>query len=155
LTGDVTKIAAIANARGEFGPSDGVTKFDDEVTIEQRGGLRLRPGVSAQEVIAVDHPPAVADVPLQRVVGENGTHSCFVAAAAGSAVGRAVEVGASNDHYVQITSGLEPGEKVLLYNASLGRRQSEGPATTPPSGDGAGGADAAATTAAAAVGAGK
>src|SRR5690606_4973387 len=149
------KIASIANASGEFGLSDGVKKFDVEVTIEQRDGLRLRPGISAKVVIAVDHLTDVVYVPLQCVVVENGTHSCFVAAADGSAVRRTVEVGASNDHYVQITSGLEPGEKVLLYNPSLGRRQSEGPATTPPGGDGAGGADAAATTAAAAVGAGK
>src|SRR5690606_37611242 len=71
LTGEVTKIASIANASGEFGLSDGVKKFDVEVTIEQRDGLRLRPGISAKVVIAVDHLTDVVYVPLQCVVVEN------------------------------------------------------------------------------------
>ena len=31
----------------------------------------------------------------------------------------AVTPGASNDHYVEIVSGLQPGQRVLLYNPKL------------------------------------
>ncbi|MEZ5964968.1 MAG: efflux RND transporter periplasmic adaptor subunit [Planctomycetota bacterium] len=127
MAGELTNIASIANTGGEWGGGggDAVKKFDVEVTIEQREGVRLRPGISAKVVIDIDHLADVAYVPLQSVVVEGSTHGCFVAAANGQAERRVVEVGASNDNYIQIQNGLEPGERVLLYNPSLGKQQGD------------------------------
>lgn len=127
LGGEITNIASIANTGGEWGGGgvDAVKKFDVELTIEQREGVRLRPGISAKAVIAIDQLRDVVHVPLQSVVVEGSTHTCFVAGADGQAERREVDVGASNDNYIQITKGLEPGERVLLYNPSLGRQQGE------------------------------
>jgi HlyD family secretion protein len=126
LGGEVTNIASIANTNNEWGGggADAVKKFDVEITIEQREGLKLRPGISAKATVAIDHLADVVYVPLQSVVVEAGTHALFVAADAGQSARRVVEVGASNDNYVQITKGVEPGERVLLYNPSLGKQQS-------------------------------
>jgi len=128
LGGEITKIASVANTNNEWngGGGDSVKKFDVEATIEQREGLKLRPGISAKAVIAIDQLSDVVYVPLQSVVVEASTHACFVTAADGKAERRIVEVGSSNDNFMQVTKGLEPGERVLLYNPSLGKQQSEG-----------------------------
>jgi multidrug efflux pump subunit AcrA (membrane-fusion protein) len=127
LGGEITKIASIANTTNEWNGSggDSVKKFDVEVTIEQREGLKLRPGISAKAIIAIDHLRDVVYVPLQSVVVDADTHACFVADGSGKAQRRVVTVGASNDNYVQIETGLEPAERVLLYNPSLGKQATE------------------------------
>ncbi len=127
LAGEVTKIASIANAGNEWGPSSGdaVKKFDVEITIEQREGLKLRPGISAKATIAIDHLSDVVFVPLQSVVVEAGVHTLFVATGDGQSARRVIEVGASNDNFMQIQKGVDPGERVLLYNPSLGKQQGD------------------------------
>lgn len=127
LSGETTKIASIANTGNEWGGGggDSVKKFDVEVTIEQREGTKLRPGISAKATIAIDHLRDVVYVPLQSVVVEAGTHACFVAASDGQSERRVVEVGASNDNYIQIATGLQEGERVLLYNPSLGKQKAD------------------------------
>jgi RND family efflux transporter MFP subunit len=118
LQGEVTKIAAIANAGGMRHDAE-VKKFDVEITLEQREGLKLRPGISAKAEVQIDRLEDVLSVPLHAVLLEGGTHACYVMDVEGKPVRREVKVGKSNDRAVEVTAGLAAGDRVLLYNPNL------------------------------------
>jgi HlyD family secretion protein len=123
LDGEVTKIATIATGTDRWGMDSEVKKFDISITLSNGTELKLKPGVSAKAEIYVGRRDDVVQVPLQAVFQEEGGHWCWVT---GGAAPRRVAVtpGASNDHYVEIVTGLEPGQEVLLYNPKLGAPKS-------------------------------
>ncbi|MBL9078237.1 MAG: HlyD family efflux transporter periplasmic adaptor subunit [Planctomycetes bacterium] len=134
LPAEVTKIATVAGSSSDWGNQSDVKSFDVEVTLAP-GTTQLRPGISAKVEIHCDTRPATLFVPLQSVFAENGEHFCHVAAIGGEPQRRRVEVGASNDNYVEVTGGLAEGERVLLYNPSLpGAGSAPPPAPTPAEG---------------------
>jgi HlyD family secretion protein len=117
LGGAVTKIAAIAGSPEGDGEAE-VKKFDVEITIEGDPGVELKPGISAKAVIKIDTVKQAVAVPLQCVFLEGSKHFCFVSGDEGP-VRRAVKVGQNNATMVEVVSGLEQGEQVLLYNPKL------------------------------------
>jgi len=119
LDGEVTKIATIATGTDRWGSDTEVKKFDVAITLSNGTELKLKPGVSAKAEIYVGRRDDVVQVPLQAVFQEEGGHWCWVTGATGPQR-IAVTPGASNDHYVEIVTGLEPGQEVLLYNPKLG-----------------------------------
>lgn len=122
LDGEVTRIATIATGTDRWGSDTEVKKFDVEITLSGDDQLKLKPGVSAKAEIYIGRRDDVVQVPLQAVFQEEGGHWCWVTD--GGAPKRvAVTPGASNDHYIEIVSGLEPGQEVLLYNPKLGAPQ--------------------------------
>ena len=62
---------------------------------------------------------AAVAVPLQCVFLVGPEHYCFVNTEAGPRQ-RAVKVGQNNATMVEVLSGLEAGEQILLYNPNLG-----------------------------------
>ncbi|HGY91904.1 MAG TPA: HlyD family efflux transporter periplasmic adaptor subunit [Planctomycetes bacterium] len=122
LEGSVTKIATIANAsRRGTGSSAAVKKFDVLVTLDGSGGQELKPGVSAKAVIHVADLADTLYVPIQAVFFEEGKPFCHVALGNGEHEKRAVKVGLSNDNFIVIEEGLQPGDRVLLYNPEIGK----------------------------------
>lgn len=119
MVGTVTKIASIAASDDGWRRSSDVKTFDVEITLEANDEVELKPGISAKAEIAIDHLEDVMYVPLQTVFAEEGEQFCYVRGADGAPERRAVEPGPANDHYVSIVSGLEPGDRVLLYNPNL------------------------------------
>jgi HlyD family secretion protein len=119
LDGKVTRIASIASSADRWNSSSEVKKFDVEVTLEHPEDLRLRPGVSAKAEIFIDRLSNAVYVPLQCVFLEEGEHWAWVADGSGPAMRVKVQPGQSNQNYTQILSGLEPGQRVLLYNPKL------------------------------------
>ncbi|MEZ0229756.1 MAG: efflux RND transporter periplasmic adaptor subunit, partial [Planctomycetota bacterium] len=77
----------------------------------------LRTGITAKAEIAIGEMKNVVYVPLQTVQVKDGKHRCFVKAR-GAVQPREVEIGRSNDDYVEIKKGLDEGEVVLLYDPS-------------------------------------
>ena len=73
----------------------------------------LKPGMSARVEILIAKLTDVLAAPVQAVATVNGRQVCYVAGK-GGAEPRVVKTGLSNADYVEITGGLEPGEKVLL-----------------------------------------
>jgi len=118
LDGEVTRIATIATGTDRWGSDTEVKKFDVEITLSGDSDLKLKPGVSAKAEVYVGKREQVVQVPLQAVFQEEGGHWCWVAADDGPRR-VAVTPGASNDHYIEVVSGLEPGQKVLLYNPKM------------------------------------
>lgn len=118
LEGKVTKVATIAGSSRPWDSEGDVKKFDVEVTIENMDALKLKPGISAKVEIQVDTRPDALFVPLQCVFLESGKHYVNLQAADGVRR-REVELGISNDAYVEILGGLDVGDEVLLYNPNL------------------------------------
>ena len=73
----------------------------------------VRPGMSAKVEILVDQLDDVLIVPIQAVAIREGKKLCYVMDS-DTPQPRAVSTGAFNDIFVEIISGLEEGEQVLL-----------------------------------------
>ncbi len=74
----------------------------------------LKPGMSAQIEIMVNTLPNVVVVPVQAVTTLRGKTVCYVVMGT-EPLERAVEVGETNDRFVEIKSGLSEGDQVLLH----------------------------------------
>jgi HlyD family secretion protein len=118
LEGEVSKIAAVAGSNNEWGGSSEVKKFDVEVTLKA-GGEQMRPGISAKVEIHVETRTKTLFVPLQTVFAEEGVHYCHLQTPGKPAAKHKVQIGTSNDTYVEILDGLAEGDTVLLYNPML------------------------------------
>ena len=75
----------------------------------------LLPGAFAQVEIPIRNVPDALSVPSIAVIPELGGKKVFVVEA-GKAEPRIVETGIRTDTRVQITTGLEPGERVIVSN---------------------------------------
>jgi len=109
--GEVVKIAPLPDPQhGWLDP--GVKVYTTHVTIEGSHDI-LRPGMSAKVEILVEQLNDVKIVPVQVVANRTGEKFCYVATDSGPQE-REVQTGAFNNTFVEIISGLQVGEKVLL-----------------------------------------
>jgi len=107
----VVKVAPLPDPQhGWFDP--GVKVYSTYVTIEGSHEV-LKPGMSAKVEILVEQLRNVKIVPVQVVENRAGKKFCYVATDSGPAE-REVITGAFNNTFVEIVSGLDVGEKVLL-----------------------------------------
>jgi len=118
MEGVVTKIAAVATSNGGYGGRSEVKKFRVQITL-QATEMQLRPGISAKVEIRVDTRKQALFVPLQSVFAEDGVYYCHVSGGAGPPVRRRLQVGTSNDTYIEVLEGLDEQEHVLLFNPFL------------------------------------
>ena len=109
--GRVASVAPLPDAQSAWINPD-LKVYDTEIHIE--GDVTgLRTGMSCLAEIIVAELEDATYVPIQAVVRENGRPTVYVADAHSSKP-RAVEIAMDNNRMVQIVSGLEPGEGVLL-----------------------------------------
>ena len=109
--GRVVKVAPLPDPQhGWLDP--GVKVYTTYVTIEGSHDI-LKPGMSAKVEILVEQLHDVKIVPVHVVANRAGKKFCYVAADSGPEE-REVQTGAFNDTFVEIPSGLQVGEKVLL-----------------------------------------
>ncbi len=73
----------------------------------------VRPGLTANVEIHVDQVPDAVTVPVQALYENKGQYYCLVNDGRKQEA-RWVDVGASNDKYVVINSGVNPGEEVIV-----------------------------------------
>jgi RND family efflux transporter MFP subunit len=122
FTGSVTKVATRPNSTGYM---DTAKRYEVRVKIDDQSPL-LRPGLTAEVEIMVAALEAVIAVPVAAVAEQRGSHVCAVQKA-GGVERRTVKLGEASEAFVEITSGLEPGEVVLLNpRAVLGDALPEG-----------------------------
>lgn len=107
----VTRIGAVANSN--WGNPENKT-FEIEITMAPID-IELRAGTTAKAEIQVETVSAALQVPVQSVIGEGAEHLVFVALERGFDK-RAVKIGKSNNHFVQVLEGLKEGERVLLFD---------------------------------------
>jgi multidrug efflux pump subunit AcrA (membrane-fusion protein) len=109
--GKVNKVAPLPDPQhGWFDP--GVKVYTTQVTIDGSHEI-LKPGMSAKVEILAEHLHDVLIVPVQVVANRSGRKVCYIATG-GDPEEREVVTGAFNDTFVEIVSGLEAGEEVLL-----------------------------------------
>ncbi|MEX2469153.1 MAG: HlyD family efflux transporter periplasmic adaptor subunit [Pseudohongiellaceae bacterium] len=111
LTGVVTKVAVVADSSNSFMNPD-LKVYPTTVKID---GVQewLRPGMSAEVEIMVDRLQDVLYVPLQSVSYIDDRRVVYVNRG-GRAERREVEVGTFSESFIEIRSGLQEGEEVLL-----------------------------------------
>ena len=115
IQGEVVKVARVAAQSGRRW-SDRVKRFSVEIAIsDDITGLDLKPGLTAQVEILVDELKDVLALPTQCVFAENGKFFVFQRSAAG-AERVEVEIEDGNTSHVVVTSGLEAGARIMLYN---------------------------------------
>jgi HlyD family secretion protein len=110
--GEVIKIDSVANA-GNRRWGDQIRRFKVEISL-QGNDLELKPGTSAEVEIHTADLEDVLYVPIQAVHAESGKYFCFLDPSFRNSKVE-VEVGRSNDSFLEITSGLEEGQPILLY----------------------------------------
>jgi HlyD family secretion protein len=109
--GKVVNVAPLPDPQhGWFDP--GVKVYTTYVTIQGTHEV-LKPGMSAKVEILVDRLRDVKIVPVQVVENRDGRKFCYVATDSGPEE-REVVTGEFNNTFVEIVSGLQIGEKVLL-----------------------------------------
>jgi membrane fusion protein (multidrug efflux system) len=97
-----------------------ITPYVDEATatfpvkleLEDPDGL-LRPGMFARVDIVYERRPDALQIPRSALLDGDGPPRVFVATD-GTARERLVELGLSNGGYVEVLSGVEPGDQVVV-----------------------------------------
>jgi multidrug efflux pump subunit AcrA (membrane-fusion protein) len=116
LRAKVKSVANVASQQDWMSPDVKVYQAYVEIK-DSLEGLKLKPGLSAVCTIFTDDKAShVLAVPVQAVVSpleKNGKPRCFVKTATG-AEARDVELGMTDERYVEIKSGLEEGDDVVL-----------------------------------------
>ncbi len=110
FTGKVMKKAPIADPENWFSPD--LKVYSTEVSIAENDP-EIRTGMSADAEIIINQLKDVIYVPIQSVITVEDRKICYVSTDKGLQ-SREVEVGAFNTDFVEIKSGLDVGDKVLL-----------------------------------------
>lgn len=109
LTGTVAKVATVAQPTGWW--SGNVVKYD--TIIDLPSGHDLKPGMSAGvEIILAEHTD-VLTIPVAAVVQADGLSYAWIRTPSGIQR-RELEIGDSNDIFMIINSGMDPGDEVVL-----------------------------------------
>lgn len=111
LTGVVTKVAVVADSANSFLNPD-LKVYPTTITIDGTYDW-LRPGMSAEIEILVETLEDVIYVPIQAVTYFDDKRVVYVVKRGGSER-REIEVGAFSESYIEVISGLEEGEEVLM-----------------------------------------
>ena len=112
FSGRVAKIDSVANA-GDRRWGDQVRRFNVEVRLIGND-LDLKPGTSAEVEIDIGELEEILYVPIQAVHAEAGEFFCYLRTQS-SVRKQLVEIGSSNESFLEIRGGLEEGQEILLY----------------------------------------
>lgn len=111
LEGEVIKVAVLPDQQNRWlNPS--LKVYGTDVSIFG-SDPDLKPGMSAQVRIIIKELDGVLMIPLQAVTTHNRKRVCFVKTSFGMER-RKIKTGDYNDRFIEIKSGLEEGDKVVL-----------------------------------------
>jgi len=113
LAGTVEKVGIMADTMG-YWDQGGVKEYVTIIKMDQLPeNAGINPGMTAQVKILANEMPDVLMVPVQAVAEKEGKHFAYVNGLV-SAERIEVEVGETNEKFVEIKNGLNEGQKVLL-----------------------------------------
>ncbi len=118
--GEVSKIAVLPDAQSRYTNAN-LKVYAAEIVI-QDDLPDVKPGVSARAEIIITNLDDVLTVPIQCVTTVKGKQVCYVKAL-GSPKPVEVEIGLFNNNFIEIKSGLNSGDRVLLappFHSSIG-----------------------------------
>ena len=112
LNGKVLKIATIAQSDGWRG--QGVKQYETELSIDDLpSDAGLKPGMTAEVKILIGAVTDALSVPVTGITEYENQKVVYVVSPSGIER-RTVTVGESNEQFVEVTEGLQPGEEVAL-----------------------------------------
>ncbi|MEX0964508.1 MAG: HlyD family efflux transporter periplasmic adaptor subunit [Pseudohongiellaceae bacterium] len=123
LTGVVSKVAVVADSANSFMNPD-LKVYPTTIKINGEHDW-LRPGMSSEVEILVRSLKDVIYIPIQAVTYFNDKRVVYVASR-GRPDRREIEVGAFSESFIEIVSGLEAGEEVLLLPPQQSLNSSSG-----------------------------
>lgn len=88
--------------------------FDVKVDLDS-GDARLRPGMTSRVVILADKIENSLTIPVYAVFEKNQQSYCYLPQDNNKFVLQPVELGTSNEYWVEITKGLQEGDWVCLH----------------------------------------
>ena len=121
LEGTVLDVAPLPDPTSFF--SSDVKVYTTRVKIDKPLS-GLRPGMNAEVTILVDRKDNVLSVPVQAILEYSGKDHLAVRTPSGFER-REVELGATNDKYVEVTKGITAGVVVAHEPADLDQRERE------------------------------
>ena len=122
LMGTVTRVAVVADSANSFMNPD-LKVYPTTINIDGTHEW-LRPGMSAEVEIVVDRLEDVIYVPVQAVTYFDDQRVVYVAGR-GTPERRTIEVGSFSESFIEIVSGLEEGDEVLLLPPQQGQGNSQ------------------------------
>ncbi|NQT81969.1 hypothetical protein HQ563_03040 [bacterium] len=112
LRGHVEKVAILPDS-GRNWMSPDLTVYSTSIIIDDQSDA-LKPGMTAKAEIIIADLKGVLYVPVHAVTVRGEQEVCFLMKGSERIV-TPVEVGLSNDNYIEIKSGLKKGDRVLTY----------------------------------------
>ncbi|MDA7881171.1 efflux RND transporter periplasmic adaptor subunit [Akkermansiaceae bacterium] len=111
FSGTVTKVAILPDSDRSWNNPD-LKVYKTEIVINEQIE-NIKPGVSARAEIIIEELQDVLTVPIQAVTTLDGQQVCYMEKG-GELEAVPVEIGLFNTKYIQIKSGLEQGDEVVL-----------------------------------------
>jgi HlyD family secretion protein len=112
--GSVQSVAVLPDQGGWM--SSDTKVYETYVTIDEEV-LRLKPGMTAVVEIHVDRLEDVLSIPVQSVVQVAGDNWCYVDS--GGIERRTLDLGTTNDKFVEVRGGLSVGDHVVLNPSAI------------------------------------
>lgn len=109
IDAEVTSVASVARPAGWW--TGNVVKFD--TIIELHAAKGLKPGMSAEVEIILKELPNVLTIPVGAVVETAEGDFCWVKTVE-RIQRRSLQLGDSNDVFIEVKAGLKEGDKVVL-----------------------------------------
>ena len=106
LAGEVSLISPVANQAARV--------FEARVKVVNKGGI-LKPGMFVKTRISLGSPADVLAIPVYALSGKEDAYNVYIAEG-NQARQRPVEIGVTMGEQIEIKSGLQPGEKVIVTN---------------------------------------
>lgn len=110
LEGEVSYVSSVTRPAGWW--TGNVVKYD--VLVELPPTEALRPGMSAEVEVMVAHHEKVLTVPVTAVVETARKQLCWIKSGKNKVERRVVQLGDSNDMFVEVKAGVREGEKVVV-----------------------------------------
>ena len=121
FTGSIYEVALLPTSDNNWFSSSDLKLYECLVSIDGSQS-QIRDGMSAKVEIVIDRLENVVCVPVQAVATVASQKVCYVIDQTGQIQARNIEVGAFNNDFIEIKSGLAPGETVSL--SPIRQRQS-------------------------------
>ncbi len=130
LVGEVSKVGVLPEQESRWMNPD-LKVYETTVVIEGSHDW-LKPGMTAKVDILIDELEEVLYVPIQAVSTVKGERVAYLARLGREPEKRVVETGEFNDSFIEVKSGLEEGDEVLLVKPDAGPPEGEEPANEKP-----------------------
>jgi len=111
FSGEVSSISTFANSQS------GVVSYPVTIKLTVPSGVQLRQGMSATATITTQEVDNVLLVPAT-AISSSSTNPTVTVMVNGVPEVRAVKVGQSNSQYIEIVSGLNAGDEVVVTSAA-------------------------------------